>query len=341
MRFQSRLGRVAVTLALSGYVFGAYAQQVPREQAPAPPVGGPNVAASAQARRLPEYVLGPNDELSIMSVEATEISNKVIRVSTAGDITLPMVGRIHAAGMTVQQLEQELVERLKVYIKQPDVAVSVTQFKSQPVSVIGAVGAPGVVQLEGRKTLIEVLSLAGGIRDDASSRIRITRFREWGPIPLPSVDTDPSAPYSVAIINIRSIVDASHPEQNIQILPFDVISVPRAEIVYALGQVYKPGGYALDKERETISVLQLLALANGQTPTAALKAAKIIRPVPGASREELPIDLRALLDGKIKDFMLKPDDILYVPDSYAKGTLRRTLDTFIGATAGMAIYRIP
>src|SRR5436190_12632135 len=103
MRFQSRLGRVAITLALSGYVFGAYAQQVPREQAPVPHAGGIDLAAAAQARRLPEYVLGPNDEISIMSVEATEISGKAIRVSTAGDITLNMVGRIHAAGMTVQQ----------------------------------------------------------------------------------------------------------------------------------------------------------------------------------------------------------------------------------------------
>jgi polysaccharide export outer membrane protein len=241
--------------------------------------------------------------------------------------------------MTVQQVEAELTERLKIYIRKPEIAVSVTQLRSQPVSVFGAVGTPGIIQLEGRKTLIEVLSLAGGLAGDASSRVSIQRLREWGPIPLPSSTAiDPEAPYSTAEVNIGSLMDATHPEQNIQILPFDVILVAKAQVVYVMGEVRKPGGYALD-DKDEISVLQLLARAEGLNPTAASKDAKIIRPVPGSNREELSIDLKDLLAGKTKDMMLQPEDILFVPDSYAKGAFRRTLDTIIQMSTGLIIYR--
>jgi polysaccharide export outer membrane protein len=273
-----------------------------------------------------------------MAVDAEEIANKPIRLSTAGEINLPMVGRVQAAGMTVQQLEIELTERLKVFIRQPDIAVSVTQFRSQPVSVIGSVRSPGVVQLEGRKSLIEVLSLVGGMQPDASSKITITRSKEWGAIPLPASTIDPITSSSIAEVNFRSIVDATHPEQNIQILPNDVISIPRAKVVYALGQVRKPGGFVLN-DRDQISIIQLLAMAEGLAPTANSKDGKIIRPVPGSELVEIAVNLKDMLDGKSKDVMLQPEDILFVPDNYAKGALRRTLDTVIQMTTGRIIYR--
>src|SRR5579883_2668772 len=122
-----------------------------------------------------KYVLGPSDEIVILALNAEELANKPIRITAGGDINLPMVGRVHVAGMTVEQFEGELTKRLKSYILNPEVAVNVTQFKSQPVSVIGSVANPGVIQLEGRKTLIEVLSMAGGVRPDAGYRVKITR----------------------------------------------------------------------------------------------------------------------------------------------------------------------
>jgi len=261
-----------------------------------------------------------------------------VRVSVGGDVTLPMVGRIHATGLTIQQLEKELVDRLKVYIKEPQVSVSVTQFKSQPATVIGYVRNPGVVQLEGRKSLLEVLSMAGGTSQEASSKVIITRSREWGRLPLPTLKPDDGSPYFIGEVDMRTISDGSHPELNIQVLPNDVISVAKAPLVYAVGLVNKPGGYILS-DKESVSVLQLIALAGGTVQNANTKAAKIIRPVPGSERIELPINLKDIMSGKAKDTMLKPEDILYVPDSYTKGTLRRTLDTAIQVTTGMAIYR--
>ena len=136
-------------------------------------------------RRLANYILGPGDEISIMSIYAPEIAKGPIRITTSGDINLAMVGRFHAAGLTVERLEEDVRERLKAYVKDPDIVVNLTQLKSQPVSVIGAVGSPGVVQLEGVKTLVEVLSMVGGVRPDAGARIKITRRLEWGTIPLP------------------------------------------------------------------------------------------------------------------------------------------------------------
>ena len=104
------------------------------------------------------YVLGPDDEISIRVIESEEISEEPFRIHPGGDISLPLVGRVRAAGRTPQRLETELTERLRAFIHEPQVLVHVTQFRSQPVSVIGAVNKPGIHQLEGHKSLIEILS---------------------------------------------------------------------------------------------------------------------------------------------------------------------------------------
>jgi polysaccharide export outer membrane protein len=323
-----------VGLAICTLLFYAspeWALQVPISKTPGdavrPPSGG----------HLPSYVLGPNDEIVIVSVVAEDIANKPTRITTSGDLNLPMVGRIHAAGMTLDQLETEVSQRLKKYYRDPDLSINVTQFKSQPVSVIGYVGTPGVIQLEGRKNLIEVLSQVGGLRPEAGSRVKITRKSEWGPIPLPSAKTQ--GDLSIAEVSVRGIETATSPEENIQILPNDIITVPRADIIYVLGEVKMPGGFALDERGRTISLIEVLARAGGATPTAALKNAKIVRAVPNSNRIEIAVNLKDVTKGKAKDMVLQPDDILYVPNSYAKGAFRRTLDTVVNTATAVAIYR--
>jgi len=307
---------------------------LPTEQQPQPDQRTP---AQRPGRRLAGYVLGPGDELVIMSVHAPEIANKPIAITNSGDFTVPMIGRIEAAGKTLEQLQTEVEERLKTYIKEPDVAINVSKMRSQPVSVFGAVGAPGVHQLEGNKTLIEVLSMAGGVRPDSGSRVKITRNLEWGSIPLPGAAT--SGAYSVAEVDIRSIENATHPEQNVQVLPYDVITVPRAELVYVIGEgVRQPGAFALN-DRKGISVIEAFARAQGQAQSAGLKNARIVRPVPDASRIEIAVNLDEVLKGKTKDIILQAGDILYVPRSEIKGTARRTLDTLVQMTTGLLIYR--
>jgi polysaccharide export outer membrane protein len=249
-----------------------------------------------------------------------------------------MLGRVAAGGLTVQALEKELSTRLKKYVREPVVAISVVEYRSQPVSVIGTVGQPGVHQLEGRKTLIEILAKAGGVRPEGGNTIKITRKAEWGPIPLPSAVKDPSGQFSVAQVSLKSIMQATHPEENILIKPNDVISVPRAELVYVIGDVKKPGGFILT-ERASISGLQALAMADGFTATAAPQRAMIIRQPPGAKRVEIAANLKEILSGKRSDVELLPDDILFIPTNAVKSALTRTIQTAVQAATSAIVYR--
>ncbi len=321
----------ALAALILATVFPIYAQQ--SHDPGAVPAQEPGL----EKEKVANYELGPGDEIVIYALDAEEFANKPIRISAAGDINLPLIGRIEAAGLSIQALEEQIRTRLKVYIQDPKVSVNIVQFRSQPVSVIGQVGTPGVHQLEGSKNLIEVLALAGGLRPDAGSKVKITRKPEWGSIPLPGATTDANG-YNVAEVPLADIMQARHPEFNIRILPQDVLSVPRAEIIYVIGEVRKPGGYTLN-DRESMSVLQALALAEGLAATSSAAQSRIIRTSIGTNRQEIPINVKDIMSGKKEDVALLPDDILFVPNSVAKGMLGRTLDTAIRMTTGMIIYR--
>jgi polysaccharide export outer membrane protein len=289
------------------------------------------------------YILGPDDQITILAPDAEEISNKPIRIDMRGNINLPMIGRLQAAGLTADELEVQIKLRLKKYLQEPDVTVAISEFRSQPISILGAVQTPGVHQLQGRKSLFEVLSLAGGLRPDAGYRIRITRRLEWGRLPLPGAADDPTGQFSIASVNVKSIMDATNPAENIAIKPEDVISVPKADIVYVMGAVRKSGGFVLG-DSETLSALQVLALAEGFDRFADTEHSKIIRPVPkSTSPVEIPIDLKRLMAGKGENLALKADDILFIPSSAKKAATIRGLEAMLGMGTsigtGIAIYR--
>jgi len=285
--------------------------------------------------------LGPGDQIMVRAIDVEEIDNRPVFVDRRGYIDMPVVGKLQAAGLTPDQLENAIKLRLtRVLRNPPDVSISVMEVHSQGVSVLGAVTTPGVHQLQGEKTLFEVLSLAGGLRTDAGYTVIITRQIEWGPIPLPTATLDSTGRYSVASVSVKSIMAASNPAENIHIKPNDVISVPRADIIYVIGAVKKAGGYALN-DNGTRSALQILSLAEGLEKTAAGNRAKIMRGIPGSNnRNEIPIDLKQILAGKSPDVPLKADDILFVPTSGAKTAGFRTID-ILTASATSFIYRLP
>jgi polysaccharide export outer membrane protein len=299
---------------------------------------GQAAAAEPRTEEAASYILGPDDVIAIKALDAEEITSTSIRIDPSGFISLPMLGRVTAGGFTVERLEKELSTRLKTYVREPVVAVSIVEYRSQPVSVIGSVGQPGVHQLEGRKTLVEILAKAGGVRPEAGNTINITRKAEWGPIPLPSAVKDPSGQFTVAQVSLRSILQATNPAENILIKPNDVIAVPRGALVYVIGEVKKAGGFVLS-ERSTISGLQALAMADGMTSGAAPQKAIIIRQPPGEKRVEIAANLKEILAGKSADVELQPDDILFVPAHVAKNALIRTVQTAIQATTSAVIYR--
>lgn len=286
------------------------------------------------------YTLGPGDQIVVRVPEFEEIDSKPVPIDLKGTVNLPSIGRLQASGLTTEQLESAIAGRLKKYLVKPDVAVYLTEMRSQPVSLIGEVQNPGVHQLQGQKNLFEVLSLAGGLRQEAGNVINITRRLEWGTIPLPSAANDATGQFSVASVEVKSVMNASHPSENILIKPNDVISVPKADTIYVIGAVKKPGAYVLGEHR-SLSALQVLALAEGADKTAATKDARIMRIVPGSNdRAEIPVDLQTILSGKLPDVPLTADDILFVPTSKAKAAGYRTLDA-LAQMATMAVYRVP
>src|SRR5205814_5248066 len=131
-----------------------------------------------------QYVLGPDDQIRVWSLGMEEITDKPVRIAPNGDINLPIIGGIHAGGLTVEQLKARLVERFSSEVRKPQVSIEIVEYGSQPVSVMGAVNHPGILQLQGRKTLSEVLSLAGGLSQNAGPYINISRPLQNGPIPL-------------------------------------------------------------------------------------------------------------------------------------------------------------
>ena len=287
------------------------------------------------------YLLGADDVISIRAIDAEEISDKAMRIGNNGFINLPMIGRVQAGGVTVEQLEAELVNRLKPFLKHPEVSVNVVELRSQPVSVIGSVKSPGVHQLKGRKTLVEILSLAGGLTDDAGYSAHITRRKDWGEIPLRTSKLDDTGQFYVAEVGLREIMEAKNPVENIEVMPNDVISVPRAQMVYVIGEVLKAGGFALG-ERQRVSVLQALSLAGGLARMAARSNAKILRASTSddSQRTELSVNLNRILQGKDKDVPLQPDDILFVPNSKTRPAMVRTLEAMFSVGTSVAIYRV-
>ena len=307
-----------------------------QEQTPTVPAATPSPGEAQPST----YILGPGDTITIRALNVEEISEKPVRIGTSGIIKFPMMGRIKAAGLTLEQLEAEITSRLKDSVNEPDVAVAITEYRSQPVSIMGSVNTPGVLQLEGRRTLFEVLSMAGGLKADAGYSVKITRRSEFGAIPLPGAVADPTGRYSVATVNLKSVMEASKPEENILICPFDVISVPKGELVYVIGDVRKSGGFILS-EQESVTVLQALSLAEGLEKTAKPQDAKILRPVAGSStRSEIPVDLKKVLTGQASDVALQTNDILFVPGSKAKGALLQTLTSIAQlGVSGAIIWR--
>lgn len=295
----------------------------------------------ASAADVPEagYLLGPGDQIAIWALGAAEMSESPVRVDGAGDIDLPMLGRVHAAGLTAEQLKRDLLVRLKTYVEEPSVSISITEYRSEPVSVIGAVNDPGVHRFVGKKTLVEVLSLAGGLRSDSGNTVKITRALQWGPIPLPTVSKDETGAFSVADVSVSAIMEAKNPEYNILIKPHDIISIPKALMIYVMGEVGKPGGFVLN-ERDSFTALQAVSMAGGITHVAAPQNARILRATPGSrSRQELPMDLRKILDGRAGDVPLQPEDIVFIPGSRTRGATIRAVEAAIQVGTGVVIWR--
>jgi polysaccharide export outer membrane protein len=320
--------RLFFFMLMSVLVPSASTAQQPAASAQQPAASPPVVATNAPNN----YILGPGDQISIYVADLSEeFADRTFRLDMNGEVSLPLMGRIHAAGVTAEVLEGTIRGYLTKVVKDPQVIVTIVEFGSQPVSVLGAVNTAGIVQLRGRKNLFDVLSLAGGLRSDAGSSLKITRDIRQGPINLPGASPDPTGRYNVASVLTKDILHATDPAANIPILPGDTVSVPIGEVIYVVGSVTKPGAFPLG-ENQTVSTFQAISLAGGLGKAAATTKAKILRTVPGSAvRSEIPIDIKKLMAGKVADQSLRPNDILFVPGSGAKAAGYRTVDALVSA----------
>jgi polysaccharide export outer membrane protein len=314
--------------------------------APAPPTPGvqqsPGVQPVAQAgpqadqnavdtfRRT--YQLAANDQVLIHAPDAEEINDRPFRIDDDGSLTLPLLGMVKVSGMTPQQLEQELTTQLKKYIVNPIVSVTVVQFRSAPVTFEGEFQKPGMYSLQGRHTLVEMLTTVGGTLPTASRRIKVTRKNESGPIPLPGAAEDPGGKTSSVQINLAALTDVN-PAEDIELEPYDVISAEKAEQIYTYGAIGKTGGFDVGA-KESIPVIELLAQAGGLTTDAVPEKAEILRPVLNTNRRAIiPIDLVQVLSTQGTDYPLLPGDVLVVP--------RKKGSAFLCKLGTMAIGFIP
>ncbi|GAC1389281.1 MAG: hypothetical protein NVSMB31_05050 [Vulcanimicrobiaceae bacterium] len=300
-----------------------------------------SVAASAPpgGQMGPDYVLGPEDQISIHVVDFEEIPDKPTRIDPSGAIDLPLLGHVEAAGLTTGQLRDSLIPKLRRYVKEPRVSINVIEFHSQPVSVLGAVNTPGVHQIEGPRRLLELISMAGGLRTDAGSRLTITRQAKWGPLPLSGVRNELGGNFSVADLDVTRLLSSKDPSENIFVRPNDVITISTAELIYVIGEVKKPGGFTLHSH-ESVSVLQALAIAEGLERTAAPRHARILRATgDGGKRTEIAMDLSNVLSGNAPDVPLQANDILVIPNNVARNVALRSLATAVQLGTGIVIFR--
>ncbi len=302
----------------------------------------PKALSNTGEIRSPEhvanYILGPEDTIVIRAFQAEELSDKPMQIDGDGYINLALVGRVKAAGLSVAEFEAGLTQRLKDYVKNPQVSVLVIDYRSEPVSVVGDVATPGLVQLRGQKTLVEVIALAGGLKTDAGNSVTITRQLSNGQLPIAGAVDSPDGKLSIARVNLHDVMDGRDTNDNVLIKPNDVLMVPKARLLYVIGEVQKPGAYVLS-EKDSVSVLQALALAGGFTQEAAPKKAKILYQHDGQpNRTEVATNLRKIMDGQAPDVNLHAEDILVVPSNLPKKAGARAVDMAINM-AGIAVWR--
>jgi polysaccharide biosynthesis/export protein len=310
--------------------------------------------ALAESANEHDYVIGAGDLLNIEVFDVPELTREV-RVNETGFVAIPLIPlKVQAGGLTAFQFQDKLAELLQVngLVSNPQVTVTIKEQHSEPITVIGAVRNPVTLQAVHRMTLLQVLSQAGGIADDAGSKVLITRRpRLSDPNAVsgdPAADRSSQAPTDKPIvaentmtIDLNDLLDSGDPQYNIPLLGGDVVTVPRAGVVYAVGAVQRPGGFVMQSDRQQLTVLKILSLAGGLTTTAKGGNAVILRQPPGSQqRQQLPVDVKKILALKSEDISLRQNDILYVPDSTGKHALRRTAEVAIAIATGAAIIRV-
>jgi len=251
-----------------------------------------------------DYVIGRQDLLEVRVFDLSEL-NQVVRVEEDGTISLPLVGRLHVEGMAKSELEARLSKILdENHLKGAQATVFVREAVSKRISVSGAVRSPGSYDMPGSRTLLEVLSAAGGLLDDFGTEIVIFRKQEDGSRIRLSVDSE----------RLLRIVESA---ANIALNPGDLVHVPTVGRmrIFVGGSVRSPNLYEI-REDQPVTLLKAITMAGGTTERALLTKIKVIRTEEDGVRADHEVNLNDVLSGKLRDELLKSDDVVFVPTSF-------------------------
>ena len=277
-----------------------------------------------------EYRIGRDDLIEVNVFEVPELGS-ITRVGGNGKISLPLLGTVEAANHTSHELERVIEEALKAnYVNDPHVTVLVREYASQPVSVIGAVKAPGIYQIKGQKRLLDILAMAQGLDQNAGKTIQILRRQSEG--------TNASDEPQTITITTEELFQSGKTELNIPIEAGDVINVLQAGSVFVIGEVTRPGEYVV-RQGKDITAAQALALGGGFSKEAKKQQCLIIRIHRDGSKEEIPVNVAKILDGSLQDVPIMPNDILFVPANKVKSGLLKALDATIAVMTARVAYR--
>ncbi len=274
----------------------------------------------------PERSLGVDDLISV-SVHGSSELTRTVRVSADGTISLPLLGSaLVVTDRTPSELESELRQRLQQegILVDPIVSITVSEYLSRPVTIVGAVRQPGSHQADTRLTLLDLLARAGGPTASADSEILITRGQ--------------SPPQRVSL---PALLDGSDPAANVTLVGGETVRLPEARQIFVVGNVRRPGAFPVRIHRP-LTVLQAIALAEGLTPFHR-PMAYILRRDSSGTTAELPVALSQILKREVPDPILQPEDTLYIPDHPARRATVQAVDRAAGFSlatlSGLLVWR--
>jgi len=259
--------------------------------------------AVAQVEKSEEYIIGPKDLLEIEVFGLSELDTTT-RVSEDGLITVALLGEVKVGGLTKSGLEKKLTQLFKErFLKNPQVTVFIKEYRSRIVSILGAVNEPGDYELLGRQTLLQMISQAGGLTEEAGREIIVIRKQ-------------PDGSNTSQEIPVEDLVEKGDVKLNIVLKPGDIINIPidKTVRVYVFGQVKKPG--ALEVKKSNIpTLLQAIAQAGGFSERASRGNVNIKRKNDQGEEIQITVNAKAIIKGKKKDIQLLENDVVYVPES--------------------------
>jgi polysaccharide export outer membrane protein len=263
--------------------------------------------------------LGPGDLIEISVYGVPELNTKT-RITNNGDVYLPLIDYVHVADLNINEAQTLIQKRLDDggFVRNPHVTIFVDESASQGATVLGEVVRPGIYPVLGDRRLYDLISAAGGFTDKAGRVVTITHRNK--PDAQATVHLPP---------NLADQTDA-----NVAVAPGDTIVIGRAGIVYVVGDVNRPSGFMI--EDNNLTVLKALALAGGANKTASLNSAKLLRQGPNGV-QEIPVQLKRILQAKSPDSQLLKGDILFIPGSAAKAFAYRGAEAAISMTTALAV----